>query len=388
MDVIIENKLVPKLRFGEFKDSWEEKKIGELFEIKAGGDISKDRLSSYKTNHFRYPVFSNSEKNKGLYGYTDLFRFEGNCITVTGRGKLGVANARIESFYPIVRLLVLNPKKDFDIYFGENSINRINFFIESTGIPQLTAPQISLYKIVFPSLIEQQKIASFLSAVDDKLQQLTKKKELLEEYKKGIMQQIFSQELRFKDDNGNNYPDWEEKRIGELFEFKQGVQCAIEGQFLKKKKGLVRFIRIVDLTKTDEPIRYIEDPGTTHHISNDDLFMVRYGNAGLVGYGYQGVIANNLFRIIPKEGTKIHNNFFHFLFRFKHRQFELLASSSTMPALNFTSLKTLKLISPSFKEQQKIANFLTSLDIKIELVSTQIENTKAFKKGLLQQMFV
>ena len=151
---------------------------------------------------------------------------------------------------------------------------------------------------------------------------------------------------------------------------------------------MVRFIRIVDLTKTDEPIRYIEDPGTTHHISNDDLFMVRYGNAGLVGYGYQGVIANNLFRILPKERTKIHNNFFHLLFRFKHRQFELLASSSTMPALNFTSLKTLKLTSPSFEEQQKIAIFLSSLDSKIELVSTQIVNTKAFKKGLLQQMFV
>ena len=370
MDVMIENKVAPNLRFKEFKEVWTEKKIGELFEIKAGGDLSKNKLSKHKTNHFKHPVFSNSEKNKGLFGYTDLFRFETNCITVTGRGKLGIAHARLESFYPIVRLLVLKPKEDFDVYFGENIINRINFFIESTGVPQLTAPQISLYKIVFPSLIEQQKIASFLSTVDKKLQQLTKKKELLKEYEKGIIQKIFSQELCFKDDNGNNFPDWEEKKFTELLKLFSSSQVKnsemlIEGKYPVIEQGKKESLNYSNdenkLIKNECVIVYGDHTTVIkfidfNFVAGPSVKLLKALNKSDLKYLYYNLCYNN----IKPEGYKRH----------------------------FSILKKIYLQLPNLEEQKKIANFLSAVDNKIDLVSTQIENTKAFKKGLLQQMFV
>ncbi|HNX57726.1 MAG TPA: restriction endonuclease subunit S, partial [Spirochaetota bacterium] len=208
---------VPKLRFSEFINEWESNLLGNIFDISAGGDISQENVSQVKNEIFKYPIYANAEKDKGLYGYSDIYRIEENVVTVAGRGvNIGIAHARDHKFYPIVRLLVLKPKQLQDIYFFEYEINRLNLFKESTGVPQLTAPQVSSYEVTFPSLPEQQKIAAFLTTVDEKLQSLKKKKALLEQYKKGVMQKIFSQEIRFLDDNGEEFPEWEEKTLGDV----------------------------------------------------------------------------------------------------------------------------------------------------------------------------
>ncbi|MDC0117638.1 restriction endonuclease subunit S [Flavobacteriaceae bacterium] len=412
MSIMTGNKVVPKLRFREFKDSWNKHCLkSKIHSIDSGWspqceafEASQEEWGVLKTSSVVLEGFNQNANKKlpnNLEPKFNLQVVKGD-ILVTRAGpinRVGIV-AHVNKVRPkimlsdkLIRLKVNNETSSLftSISLSLNDIKK-KLISKSSGlaVSQTNISQKILLntKLFFPSYSEQQKIASFLSAVDEKIQQLTKKKEILEDYKKGVMQKIFSQEIRFKNDIGNSYPDWEEKKIGELFEFKQGVQCAIEDQSLKNQKGLIRFIRIIDLTKTDEPIRYIEDPGTTHYITNDDLFMVRYGNVGLVGYGYEGVIANNLFRIIPKESKIINNKFFYFLFRFKQRQLESLASSSTMPALSFTSLKTLTLKLLSFEEQKKIANFLSAIDNNIESVSRQLKKTKEFKKGLLQQMFV
>ena len=246
MSVMKENKFVPKLRFKGFNDEWKIMKLGELFKISAGGDISKEHVSNIETKDFKYPIFANAKKRKGLYGYSNTYKVEGNVVTVAGRGvNLGIAHSRKEKFYPIVRLLVLKPKYECNVDYYEHRINLMKLFIESTGIPQLTAPQLSSYNISYPSIFEQNKLAKFFSSVDKKIQLLEKKKEQLRLYKKGIMQKIFSQEIRFKDDNGNSYPDWEEKKLGEIGEFK----TSSVDKLIKEGEQLVSLINWMNVYK-------------------------------------------------------------------------------------------------------------------------------------------
>lgn len=181
-----------------FKDSnknpypdWEEKKIGDVFNISAGGDIDKKHCTKEKTDTNTYPVYANALTNNGLYGYTNCYKIKNPAITVTGRGDVGHAVSRKEPFYPIVRLLVLQPKQKLDIDFYTYAINRTRIFVESTGVPQLTSPQIAKVKIFVPCLEEQEKIAKVLSRMDELIEE---KKALLsdwQQFKKGLLQQMF-----------------------------------------------------------------------------------------------------------------------------------------------------------------------------------------------------
>lgn len=183
------------LRFKDQNDNdfpqWEEKKLGEVFTVNAGGDIDKSSFNKEYSSEFCYPVYANSLINKGLYGYSNSYKVEGETITVTGRGDVGTAVARYEKYYPIVRLLILRKKSDLNIRFYEEAINYCNIFVESTGVPQLTAPQISKVVISSPSLAEQQKIADFLSAFDEKIEAQKQILTHLQNTKKGLLQQMF-----------------------------------------------------------------------------------------------------------------------------------------------------------------------------------------------------
>jgi type I restriction enzyme, S subunit len=176
---------------GQDYPDWEEKKIGAIFKIKAGGDIDSQHVSKDSSSIFKYPIYANSEKRFGLYGYSDIFKIDHPSITVTGRGSLGIAHARDHNYYPIVRLLVLLPKLDQSIWFFQYAISMLNIFVESTGVPQLTAPQISSYPISFPSHSEQETIASYLRAVDKKIHHVQLQAERVQIFKKGLLQQMF-----------------------------------------------------------------------------------------------------------------------------------------------------------------------------------------------------
>lgn len=184
-----------KIRFrdknGNNFPDWEEKKIGEMFEIKAGGDVRKLNFSKVKNQKHPHPVYANALRGKGLYGYSDKPKITKDSVTVTARGDIGHAIARKGGYSPVVRLLSLIPKTESSNYFFECAINRIRIFVESTGVPQLTAPQISSYKIRFPSLPEQQKIASLLTSLDNLIQSKQTQITQAENWKKGLMQKLF-----------------------------------------------------------------------------------------------------------------------------------------------------------------------------------------------------
>lgn len=184
-----------KIRFkddgGEEFTEWEEKKLGDLFEVSAGGDIDLSMCTKNKTDENIYPVYANALEKNGLYAYSKLYKVEGECITVTARGNIGFAIPRKEKFYPIVRLLVLKPKINLNVKFFSEIINSTNILIESTGVPQLTAPQIKKLKIKTTCLKEQQKIADFLSSFDKKISTEEETLEHLKQLKKGLLQQMF-----------------------------------------------------------------------------------------------------------------------------------------------------------------------------------------------------
>ena len=178
--------------------------------------------------------------------------------------------------------------------------------------------------------------------------------------------------------------DWEERKLGDIFVYKQGQQVPVENQFTKRGKNRHRFIRIVDLTTKNEAPRYIEYSGD-NIISSTDLFMIRYGQPGVIGYGYEGVIANNLFKLIPKIET--YNLFFKYILDSMYPKIQSLSSSTTMPAISFKSLDVLEVRYPDKKEQEKIGSFFSQLDNAITLHQRKLDLLKEQKKGYLQKMF-
>ncbi len=371
---------VPKLRFKEFSGEWEEKSLGNIFKISAGGDIESTLVSMEKTEVYKYPIYANAEKNKGFYGYSKIYKEEENALTVAGRGvNLGIAHARSCNYYPIVRLLTLRPKKNENIYFFEYAINNLKMAKESTGVPQLTAPQISSYKVSFCSLQEQQKIADFLSKVDEKIEKLTKKKELLEQYKKGVMQKIFSQEIRFKDDNGNDFPEWEEKFIDEIFTVTRGYvlssrdttsNTTIENTYpvyssQTKNKGLMGYYN-------------------TYLYENAITWTTDGANAGDVNFREGKFYCTNVCGVLLNEQGYANTCIAEMLNTVTHKYVSYVGN----PKLMNNVMSKIQLLFPSLPEQQKIADFLSTLDKKIDIVDKELGQVQEFKKGLLQQMFV
>lgn len=179
--------------------------------------------------------------------------------------------------------------------------------------------------------------------------------------------------------------DWEQRKLGEVFLYKQGIQVPVEQQYSQKLPGLIRFIRISDIVSSNEPPRFINYHGT-NLINPDDLFMVRYGNPGMISMGYSGVIANNLFRLIPKKN--IYTLFFYFLLIFENKRLNLLVSNTTMPALSFKALDTFYVNFPEkLSEQKVIGSLLKKLDSLITLQQRKLDLLKQLKKGFLQKMF-
>jgi type I restriction enzyme S subunit len=182
-------------------DDWEEKKLGELCEVIAGGDVPKGNFSKIITKNHIVPIYANGEKKDGLYGYTNIARINEPSITVSARGTIGYSVKRTDPFFPVVRLIVLTPKDNtiLDLDFLLLSIKKIDFTHSGTSIPQLTVPMVKDYNIHLPPLAEQKAIVQRLDSLradTQRLESIYRDKLLnLEELRKSILQKAFSGEL-------------------------------------------------------------------------------------------------------------------------------------------------------------------------------------------------
>lgn len=266
------------------------------------------------------------------------------------------------------------------------------------------------FKLPFPGIPEQQKIAAFLSAVDEKIGQLSRKKELLTKYKKGVTQQIFDQKIRFKDDNGNNFPDWEEKKLGEVFTLK--TTNSFSRDDLNYTSGIVKnihygdihtkFAAVFDIGKEIVPfingdISLKKVPDENYCRKGDLVFADAsedYADVGkcieIVDLRGEKVLAGLHTLLARPQINKFAPGFGAYSMKSWSCRWQIMRESQGTKVLGISAgrLSKITLQLPSVPEQQKIADFLTAIDRKIDLVNTQLEKTKTFKKGLLQQMFV
>ena len=255
-----------------------------------------------------------------------------------------------------------------------------------SGQPGINAEEYKTFPVHTPSLPEQEKIAAFLTSVDDRIDQLKRKKSLLQDYKKGAMQKLFSQELRFKDEQGKDFPDWEEKKLGEVAEVNPR-NTDLPSEFLyidleSVKKGQLSTPDLI--SKEDAPSR------AQRVLNKDDILYqtVRPYQKNNYYFDLDGtyVASTGYAQLRTLESPQFVYQLLHttaFLNQVLRR-----CTGTSYPAINSSDLGGIQINIPSIPEQTKIANFLSTLDHKIEQVDTQITQSQTFKKGLLQQMFV
>jgi len=186
------------IEIGAVPEDWEVKSLGSFCEIVAGRDLVRTDFSPTDDYNHQFPIYSNSLTNKGLYGYSKSYQYEPDKITVTARGDIGHAFYRDVKFSAIGRLLVLSSQQQCDLRFVTEYINSfVNFALESTGVPQLTAPQITKYVIVLPSTrAEQTAIANILSDMDSEITTLEEKLAKARQIKQGMMQELLTGKIR------------------------------------------------------------------------------------------------------------------------------------------------------------------------------------------------
>lgn len=395
---------VPKLRFKEFTDEWQYIKLQKLISIykeqstienqypmltssKQGLILQKD----YYSNDARITNRSNIGYNILPYGYI-TYRNRSDTGFFTFNINLKLKKALVSYFYPVFSL------KNSNEYFLVNLLNtkyqfKIYAISEGTSQKVLSITHLKILKILCPSLKEQQKITNFLSTIDKKIENLNAIIENLEQQKKGLMQQIFSQKLRFKDENGNDYPDWKKKKLGDIGNFskggnlsksdlsQEGFPCILYGELYTHYNEFATEIKSKTLNTANLVLskKYdvllplsgetAEDISTCTCIFFDDIAL---GSDLLI------------FRSSFFDGR-----FMSLLLKYKYKyKIAQIAQGKSIVHISAKNIKNINVKIPCLEEQQKIADFILIFTKKLDNQKAQLEHWQQIKKGLLQQMFV
>ncbi len=374
----------PKLRFKGFDNGWEKEKL----ETKVNSISSGKTKPTDDGNYFVYG-------STGIIGKAIEYSHNGDYILVARVGaNAGYINRVSGKFAVTDNTLVIDLKKEMDVSYCQAFLTNFNLnkLIFGSGQPLITGGLLKSIEFAYPTFPEQQKIASFLSAVDKKIQQLTRKKELLEQYKKGVMQKLFSGKLRFKDEDGKAFPKWEKMRLGYLT-FKVG----------KKNKENIKY-PIYSINNQEgfrpqsEQFDGLDSNDRGYDISLYKIFDSKtfaYNpariNVGSIGYSHnikEGIVSS--LYVCFKTNYELEDlyllcylgsyNFKKDILRFEE--------GGVRQYLFYENFSNIKIPLPSNKEQIKIVKYVNEIDYRIEVVNKQITQTQTFKKALLQQMFV
>ena len=377
----VEYKLKPNLRFKEFNNYWTDKFINEILTIGSGKDHKH-------LGDGRVPLYGSG----GLMRYVDNFLYDGESVCIGRKGTIDKPIYLNDKFWTVDTLFYTHSFKGVYPKFVYALFQNINWYKynEASGVPSLSKSTIEKIKLYIPSLSEQIKIASFLSLIDIMTEKLIKKKELIKEYKKGAIQQFLSLKTRSKDSDNNDYPDWELIKLGDKLEHRSERNKSNKVQLVlsvSNKKGFIsqqeQFDGYKVASKDVSNYKIVKEGEYAYNPSR-----INVGSIARLDNFEQGIVSPMY--VVFKLKKNLNPLFFDAVIsshRFKHL-IKIGCSGSVRDSLNFDEMEKFEIKLPCIEEQQKIANFLCSLDNKIDLVNAQIEKTKAFKKGLLQQMFV
>ena len=403
---------VPKLRFKEFTDEWAFttlKDIATKVNRVEPNNSPIMMISAEKGFILQSQKYSKDMTGDSLKKYITLYKNE--LAYNHGASKLRPYGsvfmlledkARIPFVYHCFKII-----NGYDKFFSY-CLNRYSFgkllkpLISSTarmdGLLNISFDNYFSIKFKIPQSEEQKKIANFLSTVDKKISNLEDIITNLEKQKKGLLQQIFNQEIRFKDENGNNYPDWEKKKLGDVgnitklagFEFTEyityqnhGNIIALRGLNIKNNKldlSDVKYIDNSDFDKLSRSKLYINDLLFT--------YVGTIGEVALINQNNKYYLAPNVCRIRPYECINAMYLLYLFNSNIIKKEINIYITKSSQPALSMENIRKFKILLPSLEEQTKIADFLSAFDRKIDNQKAQLEHWKQIKKGLLQQMFV
>ena len=352
--------------------------MGEIaIEILAGGDIDKEKVVDDGT----YPIYANALTNDGIVGYyNDYYRVKAPAVTVTGRGEVGHAQARMTDFTPVVRLLAI--RSNHDCYFLENAINNQNVVVESTGVPQLTVPQLSSYDICFPKDIrEEEKIGAYYKKLDNLI--------TLHQCKCRVLPKLL-------------YNDWEQRKLGETCKLngRIGFRGYTERDIVTKEAGGVLTFSPTNIVNNKLTMeckntyitreKYDESPEIK--IANGDILFVKTGStlgksALVTGLKEDASINPQIVVVRVEKDSEI----FMSNVLITHgimKQVAAVKIGGAVPTMTETELKNLTYFAPVKKEEQKkIGDYFTNLDHFITLHQRKCEETKKLKKYMLQKMF-
>ena len=403
-------KMTPQLRFQEFTDEWQVKKLGEYYKLQGGYAFESGH---YKRQGMPIIRISNISNVHNFIDIANLTYYEkipkdeqftvktGDLLVAMSgatTGKASVYNLNVDGYLnQRVGLFreISKSSYDFLIQFVFSPLfdNQLDRVLVAGAQPNISSKDIENFRWVIPSKPEQEKIADFLTAVDERIRLQEQKLAKLEQYKRGVMQQIFSQKIRFKDENGNEYPEWEEKKLSEIASFVNGYTFLSSTYDKSGKYSIITIANVqegrMDTTKAsrvkDIPFNIQKD----QILQLNDILISMTGNVGRVCR----VDAENclLNQRVGKIVTNAASADFVFAVLNSKKflvEMESLAQGGAQGNLSSKDIMKYKFLLPTYNEQQKIATFLTALDDKITAEKSKLTAARQFKKAVLQRMFV